>query len=243
MSRDPVDQAAPAAGPTSGEGAPPFEAAPPGEGAPAAGRGRRAVRVSGDEREQSILTTADRLLGEKDFSALTIDDLARGAGISRPTFYFYFASKRSVLLALLDRVAHEASRRSAEVFDGLADDPAATWRRAISAFFETFAAHPGVVAAVVGARGTDPEIVAQWSRLLQGWIDETARAIEGERARGAAVPGPEAHVLATSLNLLNERVIMAALTEPSLPGAAVDTVDTLLHVWLSAVYGSPAAAS
>ena len=107
----------------------------------------------------------------------------------------------------------------------------------IAAFFDTFAQHPGVVSAVVGARGTDPELVEQWSRLLQGWIDETAAAIERERTRGAAVAGPDPRVLATSLNLLNERVIMAALTEPSLPAAAVDPVDTLLHVWLSSIYG------
>ncbi|ROS58264.1 TetR family transcriptional regulator [Frigoribacterium sp. PhB160] len=227
---------APPAGPGSAAASAAGAAAGPGASA-GAPRGRRAARVSGDERESAILTTADRLLGEKDFSALTIDDLARGAGISRPTFYFYFASKRSVLLALLDRVAREASRRSAEVFTGLEDDPAATWRRVIAAFFDTFAQHPGVVSAVVGARGTDPELVEQWSRLLQGWIDETAAAIERERTRGAAVAGPDPRVLATSLNLLNERVIMAALTEPSLPAAAVDPVDTLLHVWLSSIYG------
>ena len=37
-----------------------------------------------------------------------MDDLAKGAGISRPTFYFYFPSKEAVLLTLLDRVIDEA---------------------------------------------------------------------------------------------------------------------------------------
>ena len=63
-------------------------------------RGRRAARPSGDDRELAILTTAERLLAERPLSAISVDDLARGAGISRPTFYFYFASKDAVLLTL-----------------------------------------------------------------------------------------------------------------------------------------------
>src|SRR6476620_7621514 len=66
-------------------------------------RGRRAPRVTGDERERAILETFERLLGERPLHEISVDDLARGAGISRPTFYFYFASKQAVLLTLVDR--------------------------------------------------------------------------------------------------------------------------------------------
>ena len=43
---------------------------------------------------------------------ISVDDLAKGAGISRPTFYFYFPSKDAVLLTLLDRVITEADERA-----------------------------------------------------------------------------------------------------------------------------------
>src|SRR5919108_4642572 len=78
-------------------------------GASGATRGRRASRPSGDDREAAILRTAERLLEQQGFSQISIDDLARGAGISRPTFYFYFPSKDAVLLTLLDRVVDEAN--------------------------------------------------------------------------------------------------------------------------------------
>jgi len=71
-------------------------------------RGRRGSRPSGDDRELAILATAERLLAERPLSDISIDELARGAGISRPTFYFYFSSKEAVLLSLLDRVVAEA---------------------------------------------------------------------------------------------------------------------------------------
>jgi AcrR family transcriptional regulator len=203
-------------------------------------RGRRTARVTGDDRQLAILATAERLLDEREFRDITIDDLARGAGISRPTFYFYFASKEAVLLTLLDRVAREAGARTAHVFDRLGDEPGASWRRGIEAFAETFSAHRGVTVAAVAARAEAPELAAQWSRLLGRWIDATARGIEAERERGASPGGPgvpAAHRLATSLNLLNERVILLALTEPEVTGPLGEAVDTLLHVWLTSIYG------
>ena len=71
-------------------------------------RGRRSVRAlgrrpgAGDPHHRRA--TARRAAA----GAISVDDLARGAGISRPTFYFYFASKDAVLLTLLDRVVAEA---------------------------------------------------------------------------------------------------------------------------------------
>ncbi len=85
-------------------------------------RGRRGPRISGDDRERAILLTAERLLGERPLHEVSVDDLARGAGISRPAFYFYFACKESVLLALLDRLVQEQLEVEREAPDNLADD-------------------------------------------------------------------------------------------------------------------------
>jgi AcrR family transcriptional regulator len=49
------------------------------------------------------------LLDERALADISVDDLAKGAGISRPTFYFYFPSKEAVLLALLERMVAEAA--------------------------------------------------------------------------------------------------------------------------------------
>src|SRR6476469_5123050 len=76
-----------------------------------ASRGRRSPRVSGEERERAILETLERLLGERSLHEISVDDVARGAGISRPTFYFYFASKEAVLLSLFERMVGEADAR------------------------------------------------------------------------------------------------------------------------------------
>src|ERR671931_102010 len=75
---------------------------------------RRRGPSKGDRTSQAILDTAERLLAERDLSAITIDELATGAGISRSAFYFHFESREAVLYLLADRVLKELFE-SAEV--------------------------------------------------------------------------------------------------------------------------------
>ncbi|MGE0068455.1 MAG: TetR/AcrR family transcriptional regulator, partial [Solirubrobacterales bacterium] len=75
----------------------------------AVSRGRRSTRASGDERERAILGTAERLLEERPLSEISVADLAAGAGISRPSFYFYFPSRDAVLMTLVDRMVAESA--------------------------------------------------------------------------------------------------------------------------------------
>jgi AcrR family transcriptional regulator len=202
-----------------------------------ASRGRRGSRPSGDDRELAILSTAERLLAERSFAEISIDDLAKGAGISRPTFYFYFPSKVAVLLSLLDRVAGAASSSTEVITPAqLARDPARHWRAAIAAFFHTFSAHRPVAIACAEASTTDPEVRALWSSIMSRSIMRTTLAIQAERERGAAPDGLPAHDLAIALNQMNERAMYAAFTDQQPAIARDDAVDVLLGVWLRSIY-------
>ena len=200
-------------------------------------RGRRSARPSGDDREQAILATAERLLGERSFADISVDDLAKGAGLSRPTFYFYFKSKDAVLLSLLEPMI---ARADAE-FDGAAQrlpvDPRRVWRNGIKAFFTAFDSHRAVARAGTEALATSSELRAVWSGFMQKWIDHTTAMITAERARGAAPETIPAADLATSLNQMNERTMMATLSAEQ-PAVIEDrVVDTLAHIWVSSIYG------
>jgi AcrR family transcriptional regulator len=199
-------------------------------------RGRRAPRPTGDDRQQAILTTAERLLGERDFAEISIDDLARGAGISRPTFYFYFPSKTAVLLTLLDRVVEEAEVATGGVLDRLAEDPRERWREAIDTFYQSFRSHRPVALACGQVRLSSPEVRDLWAAVTEGWVRRTEAAIMAERARGAAPPGRPARDLAIALNSMNERVLHATFAD--LPPALAEStvVDVLLDIWLNSIY-------
>ncbi len=199
-------------------------------------RGRRAARSSGDERESAILATAERLLARRRFADISIDDLARGVGISRPTFYFYFPGKDAVLLTLLDRVVEEANAAAGHVLDRLADDPRARWRELIDRFHETFGAHRAVVLACAEVRGTNAEVRRLWAAVMEHWVRAIEGAIEAERHRGAAPDGLPARDLAIALNSMNERVWYATFAGDGPAVAEPDVVDVLLDVWLAAIY-------
>jgi TetR/AcrR family transcriptional regulator, ethionamide resistance regulator len=144
-------------------------------------RGRRTPKVSGDERERAILTTFEALLEERSLHQISIDDIARGAGISRPSFYFYFASKEAVLLSLFERMLTEAAKNRGNTLERLAEDPPARLREALAAFFDVFREHRAVTLAGADAQVTSAEVRAVWSGVVEGWVSETAAAIEGAR--------------------------------------------------------------
>ena len=202
-------------------------------------RGRRASRVSAQEREAAILETAERLLEERSVQDISVDDLARGAGISRPSFYFYFPSKEAVFLTLIDRLVEQAEG-GREVIDRIHEDPRARWREGLQIFFDTFGAHRAVVRAGSELRAVNAEARELWSGVMEKWVGYAAEAIEAERARGAAPAGVDARQLAIALVSMNERVQYAtfAAEPPSLPDETV--TDVLLEVWLKSIYGEAA---
>ncbi len=68
---------------------------------PATSRPFAAESVTADR----ILDAADRLLGRFGYRKMTVDDLAREAGIGKGTVYLSFRSKEEVALACIDRMA------------------------------------------------------------------------------------------------------------------------------------------
>lgn len=204
-------------------------------------RGRRAARLSGDDRKLAILATAERLLDAHALADISVDDLAKGAGISRPTFYFYFRSKEAVLLTLLEGVITEADTAlEAFVANVPTSEPVGLvniWRTGITLFFETFGAHKGVVRACQAVMATNAEVQKLWSSFMQRWISHTAAGITVERARGAAPDGVSVEELSIALNLLNERALSASFTDDQLAIPEARVLDVLVHTWVNSIYG------
>lgn len=197
-------------------------------------RRARPARMSGDERERAILEGARRLLARGRLSEISVDDLAAAAGISRPTFYFYFASKEAVLLTLLERMVSDARLARDAALADAGEDPVRGWRAGIQAFHVTWQANRDLIGSAEQARATSSDIAALWRRVIKELVAEAAAGIEAERNRGAAPAGLPAAELAWCLTLMNERVFSATTAEAGLPEAR--TVDALLSIWLDVIY-------
>jgi TetR/AcrR family fatty acid metabolism transcriptional regulator len=58
----------------------------------------------GESRKELILDAADRLLAHFGYKKMTVEDIAREAGIGKGTVYLHFASKEEVVLSHVDRI-------------------------------------------------------------------------------------------------------------------------------------------
>jgi AcrR family transcriptional regulator len=201
-------------------------------------RGRRGARVSGDDRERAILETAERLLEERPLSEISVDDLAKGAGISRPTFYFYFPSKDAVVMTIVERFVPAVAATREETLEMVAKDPREGIRQAIGDLYAAFRDRPGVATAGAELRATNEEARQLWADILEGWVADTTAIIEFERARGAVPSGLPARDLATALVQMNERVQYATFFDESPAIEDERVIDVLVDIWLRTIYGT-----
>lgn len=206
---------------------------------PRPGRGRRTPRATGDDRERAILHTTERLLQERSLGDISVDDLARGAGISRPTFYFYFPSKDAVVLTLIDRMVEDAAIGRDRALSRLVEHPREGWREGLEALYAIFGSHRAVTLAGAELRATNSEARALWSQIMEGWVTDVTDVIEAERAEGRAPRDLPARELATALVQMNERVQYATFAGETPAVAEERVIDVLLEIWLRAIYGTP----
>src|SRR5438034_5828703 len=59
-------------------------------------------RMRGPERKAQLLEVARKVFGAKGFHGVSMEDVAREAGVTKPILYDHFASKEALYLALLD---------------------------------------------------------------------------------------------------------------------------------------------
>jgi AcrR family transcriptional regulator len=76
------------------------------------------IRNRHPEAAERILDAADRLLARFGYRKMTVDDLAREAGIGKGTVYLSFASKSEVALACIDRMVGRLMDRLQAIASG-----------------------------------------------------------------------------------------------------------------------------
>ena len=76
-------------------------------------------------REDAIVTSVNRLLAEKGFDLMTVDEVAADVGIAKASLYKHFTSKEELAAAAMIRVLDQALASGQSVREGAAanDDP------------------------------------------------------------------------------------------------------------------------
>lgn len=198
------------------------------------GRRRREALRKGDLREEAILDAAEALLEKEGLEPVTVEQIARGAGISRASLYFYFGSKQEVLTALVARTMaaiREEADLAVEEVDVL---PQKTIERVINRIEKQWLEHTVVMRAAVENGPLIPEVRDLWNGTIDSYIDPLATVLV--RAGIPSTKGPTgARALAKALAWMGERNFYIASTSDT-PKAEVRRVSkTVTALWWRAM--------
>jgi AcrR family transcriptional regulator len=193
----------------------------------------------GTELRERILDALRDLLRERTFDTLSVAEIITAAGVSRASFYFYFAGKQAVLAELVRRAVgagHEAARPWVRATAG----PRETLRAGIDAGAGLWLANAAVLRAIVESWASDPQLRELWLAQMATFTDAAITRIEADRqaqpAVAARLAGIDVPALAASLTWTGERLYyLAACGVQPFEDRAV-LVDTLTHLWVSALY-------
>lgn len=191
-------------------------------------RRRSGAPSKGDLREQKILEVLEDLLAVKSFDALTTNDIAERAGLSRASTYFYFSSKQEALVALFARMIEALREKSRAA----ADDPAEPRDAIATAMRRTrdhWREHGLIMRVAIDQASTIPEIGALWTETADIFIDAIAAVLV--RAGVPSHDGPDgAPALAGAVCWMVERTFYhaSAVSLEALDQAA----ETCEVVWL-----------
>jgi AcrR family transcriptional regulator len=133
-----------------------------------------------DERRQHFIDAAGRCAARKGFRDTTVDDVCQELGSSKGAFYGYFASKRDLLIALLEDDASDLDELMANL-DGRSFTAVECLRRFTKAMVDRGAdpARVRVRADLWAVSLTEPQVrdrlaalVAHRRVQLRGWVQE-----------------------------------------------------------------------
>ena len=130
------------------------------------------VRLAVEDRRAQLLELGLRAFTSKAYDAVSIDDIAAKAGISRSLLFHYFPTKHAYYLAVL---GHTAEQLLAVTLREGVGEPAERLRAGLEAYFGFVEQHGKTYAALLrGGVGSDP-LVQRLVERTRGRIVETIR--------------------------------------------------------------------
>lgn len=173
------------------------------------------------------------MLEERPFRDLTIDEVAREAGISRTAFYFYFRDKHELLMAVTAEVA-EALYQEADRWWHGRGDPDMLVREALSGVGAVYERHAPLLRVATEVSTYDEEVRRFWRSLVERFIAATADYLRREQ-RAGRVRHLDPRSTAEALVWMVERTLyIEVATGDRSPD---ELVASLVPLWVAVLYG------
>jgi AcrR family transcriptional regulator len=167
-----------------------------------------------EERYEQLLGVAEELFVTRGFAAVTMEDIARGAGVSRPVVYDHFETKERAYLACVRRARDAYEAQLFAQVDPSAP-PQEQLRAGADGHFAMLERDPARWLLLFGSNTILPgEASAELAALRFGTIEQIRRLI------AAAAPGAPAERIEACAQVVDgagERLGHWWLTRPDIP--------------------------
>src|SRR4051795_7299972 len=174
----------------------------------------RTARMSADERREQLLDATKAIVARDGFHAVSIEAVAREAGVSRPIVYGHFNDLSGLLEALVDREGARALGQLAEVLphDLQAGDARDTLLTALGGYLEAVRADPTTWRLVLMPPEGAPAVLNdQIARGRTAVVEHLAQAVGPGLGPGRESPDPE--LFARTLSAVSDEFARLLLTD------------------------------
>ena len=207
---------------------------------PPARRGAR-VRLDLDERRAQLVALGLAAFSERAYDEVSVDDVARSAGVSKGLLYHYFPTKRDFYVACL----REAAKRLLAETIGACDDDAAPpldrVRQGIDAYLDYVVRHARAFTALFrGGIGSDPQVAAVIEETRSAYVDRLLDGAELYPLAQARSGSPGLRIALRGWVALAEAVSLEWVERRELPQAALR--ELLVEMLLAALRAGAALA-
>jgi AcrR family transcriptional regulator len=173
-------------------------------------------RLSAAERREQLLDVTKELVGEQGFHGVSIEGIARRAGITRPVVYAHFDDLDALLEAMLEREALRALTQLGTILPGelpVGGDRSAALLSSLRSYLEAIRSDPVTWRLVLMPPEGAPQVLRdQIERGREAIIDALATTVgpglSPER------PSPDPALTARLLSALSDEAARLLLTDP-----------------------------
>ena len=174
----------------------------------------KATRMTAAERREQILDVTKEFVDERGFHAVSIEAVARRAGITRPVVYTHFNDLSGLLEALVERESARALHQLSLVLPGeLGGDPREALLDGLRGYLEVVRADPDTWRLVLMPPEGAPALLHEHiARGRAAVVDHLAAAVGPGLGPGRASPDPE--LFARMLSAISDEGARLLLTDP-----------------------------
>ncbi|ARF58894.1 TetR/AcrR family transcriptional regulator [Streptomyces gilvosporeus] len=185
-----------------------------GQGGSPAARGTERAQA----RRAELIATGRALFADTSYDALSMDDIARAAGVAKGLIYYYFTNKRGYYLAIIEDAVAQLVERAGSTHDL---PPVERVQRTVDGYLRYAQHHQAAYRAIVtGGVGSDAEVLAIRDAVRARLLRTIARGAWGREE----IP-PLARIALTGWLTSVEGVTLDWIAAPEIPR---ETVTALL---------------